>query len=550
MKTETPYIDLDKAAIEHLFNGDLILLVTATDLETEHTHRKITPLSGYEKIIRVFEGNHTYYLGVFGCYKVLHVQCSMGSIARDSSIMTVSTSLTTFKIKIVVMIGIAFGVNDKEQKIGDVLIAESVIPYNVKRVGEKRTIRRGMEGQSSQVLLNRFKNINKRWEHFISDDVKADLSFTRLLSGEELVDNLEYRNSLISEFPDSKGGEMEGIGLHSACGKIDWILVKGICDFADGNKNSNKVTNQQIAIESALSACLEVFNSPLVFKELNVLSVENVLEVSTQEDLDINDVLFDFYDATKENYYVKRDSDDIFSQIIKQYGVWIHGPSGCGKSNLIIRNLIENKTPFLQVNLVSCIGQEVQSFFTEILYEIGAHCENVHVQAQPLNFTECNKAIVSLLSRYFLNQDFLIFIEEIPIDSDSNQKEFIDKFLALVILKKFNAGLNRVRFVLSSLDNPTVNISRVQQKIHEYMAFLELEYWNNEQIVILIDIILKEFKIVITEEFKKQLIGSAKGSPRFIKKFFRSVYTLNKSDEATLKVILKETERELSLRYA
>ncbi|MBK8342206.1 MAG: hypothetical protein IPL12_02105 [Bacteroidetes bacterium] len=34
---------------------------------------------------------------------------------------------------------------------------------------------------------------------------------------------------------------MEGAGIVSVCdGKLQWIIVKGICDFADGNKADNK----------------------------------------------------------------------------------------------------------------------------------------------------------------------------------------------------------------------------------------------------------------------------------------------------------------------
>jgi nucleoside phosphorylase len=35
---------------------------------------------------------------------------------------------------------------------------------------------------------------------------------------------------------------MEGIGLYAAAqnAKVDWILVKAICDWADGNKSGEK----------------------------------------------------------------------------------------------------------------------------------------------------------------------------------------------------------------------------------------------------------------------------------------------------------------------
>lgn len=73
------YLEVKSNVIENYFNGDLILIVTATDLETDETHKKVKPLNGYDKIIKVYEGALTYYFGMLGNYKIAHVQCSMGS---------------------------------------------------------------------------------------------------------------------------------------------------------------------------------------------------------------------------------------------------------------------------------------------------------------------------------------------------------------------------------------------------------------------------------------------------------------------------------------
>ena len=107
-------------------------------------------------------------------------------------------------------------------------------------------------------------------------------------------------------------------------------------------------------------------------------------------------------------------------------------------------------------------------------------------------------------------------------------------------------GLSKIKFVLSSIENPTINISVVQHKIHQQISFVPLEYWGENDIIKLVEMILSEFKLSLNPEFKKELIKNAKGSPRFIKKFFRSIYTLNKVDDKTLRIILKETERDLS----
>lgn len=547
MMANSKYIEVECDEIKHLFNGGLILVVTATDLETTATHDRLKPLIGYDSIIKVYEGELTYYFGIMGKYKIAHVQSSMGSISRDSSIMTIRAAIEKLKSKVVIMIGIAFGVDKGKQNIGDVLLSESIIPYDSKRIGKKRTILRGIEAPSSKLLLNRFRNIKITWEHFLDENKRAKLIPTRFLSGEELVDNLGHRNKLIKDHPDSKGGEMEGAGVYAACdGKADWILVKGICDFADGNKGIGKEERQLVAIDSALSACMEIFNSRSAFKELNIHPLLDKKDEVIKRDVNIDRVLFDVYDSTKESYYIERREDLVFNQYVSQYGIWIYGPSGCGKSNLIIRNLVKHKYETIQIGLASCIGMSSDFFFQEILYEIASKIKEVTFQVKVNDYSECSRAILELLSNRFKNKKLIVFIEEIPIGTNEEYKEFAEKLFSLLSAKNLVSGLEKVRFVLSSINNPVGHLKVFQQKIHEQVKFLGLEYWGRAEIIKLIEIIEMEINFSLPVDLREELIVTAAGSPRFIKKYFRSVYTLGKTDERTLRYILKETDRDLS----
>lgn len=536
-----------RANIKHLLSNDFILVITATDLETKETHKILRPLPNYEKIIVLFEGDQTYYIGVLGNYKIIHVQCTMGSLSRSSSIMTINSALTLFSCKVVIMVGIAFGVDKKKQKIGDVLIAESIIPYNSKRVGKKDTISRGIESPASKLLLNRFKSAKSTWVFPISEKKKAELIPTRLLSGEELIDNEEYRNSLIAENPESKGGEMEGVGVYAACdGKADWILIKGICDFADGNKGKNKQQRQTLAITSALSLCMEVFSSTSAFKEFGILPYDVASLDTAEVNNGLNDALFDLYDSTKEPYYVERENDSVFQQRLKEYGVWVYGQSGCGKSNLILRNLIHSGCKYIPVSLASCIGQNIDIFFYEILYELSSKTEGITSQIQPKSFPECTKAIYELLNKHYKETELVIFIEEIPISEEEEYKEFAKKLFSLLINKNFSPALTKLRFVLSSIKSPTSHIEEFQNKIWQSLVFMPFRFWEKEDIEKLVSIIEKELNGSIDPEIRQQLIIKSKGSPRFIKKFFRSIKTLEKIDKNTMKHIIAETSRELN----
>jgi hypothetical protein len=443
------------------------------------------------------------------------------------------------------MIALAFGLYPESQNIGDVLISESIIPYNPKRIGDKITINRGIEAPSSKILLNRFKNIKPTWEHIIDQNNKANLTPTRILSGEELIDNLEYRNKLKETYPESKGGEMEGAGLYAACDRIaEWIIVKGICDFADGNKGENKKERQSIAINSALSACMEIFNSYSVFQELKV--VPYVVEKSEIRNLGNgnSEALFDLYDETKEPYYIIRDEDIKLISILNQYSIWIYGPTGCGKSNIILRNLIYNNIKFIQISLASCVGSSVDILFKEILYELSAQI-GIKNQIQPQDFQECSKAIIGVLSTNYRGKEVIISIEEIPLSSESHFMDFSQKIFSLLISKNLSGSLDRVKFVLSSLSDPTKSIQLFQHKIHQQLMFLPMNYWNPNDINRLIQMIEVNLNFNLPVDLSKDLRELANGSPRFIKKFFRSILTINQLTEDSIRFILTETSREL-----
>jgi hypothetical protein len=65
------------------------------------------------------------------------------------------------------MIGIDFGVDRKNQKIGDLLISERVIPYEPQKIATKNgeSEDRGKAGPAGTHLLNRVRNVHN-WSPF------------------------------------------------------------------------------------------------------------------------------------------------------------------------------------------------------------------------------------------------------------------------------------------------------------------------------------------------------------------------------------------------
>ena len=251
----------------HLSNIS-VLLVTATDGETEELVNNFLPLPNEEGVIQVFFEGETYYLGILGIYGVVVVQSEMGAVGRNSSLITTLRAIELCKPKAVIMVGIAFGIDSEKQNIGDVIISSHIIPYEIARIGKDRIFRSELPPASS-LLLNRARQI-RDWKFPVSREVYAKLYVGPLLSGEKLIDNIDFRNDLVNAFPNAIGGEMEGVGVYSAANekKIDWLIIKSICDFADGEKSKNKREYQSIAIKSAVSFTQRVLNIRFGFAEL------------------------------------------------------------------------------------------------------------------------------------------------------------------------------------------------------------------------------------------------------------------------------------------
>lgn len=234
-----------------------VLLVTVTKVETQAVLQAAWDLTGNEARKR-FQDNLTYYqLGIIGGANTWLVFSEMGSGGMGGSILTISEAIRELSPKAVIMIGIAFGVDPEKQPIGQILVSRQILDYELQKIDNTdRIIPRGDRPQASARLINRFRDADLHWQG-------AEVKFGLVLSGSKLIDNVDFRDRLRQLEPEAIGGEMEGAGLYAAAAarQVEWILVKAICDYADGNKRQNKQANQAIAAQNAAQFVLYGVNS-------------------------------------------------------------------------------------------------------------------------------------------------------------------------------------------------------------------------------------------------------------------------------------------------
>ena len=172
-----------------------VLLIVATDVERNTLLERAKDRIGHNYTLR-HEKLRTYYeLGSLGGARLAMVQCEMGSSGPGASQATVSVALDDLKPEYAVMVGVAFGVDPDKQRIGEILISRQLKPYELQRIGSDQNggleiKSRGDKVTASPRLLSRLRSACPNW-------TGSSVKFELMLSGEKLVDNLDFRDQLL-----------------------------------------------------------------------------------------------------------------------------------------------------------------------------------------------------------------------------------------------------------------------------------------------------------------------------------------------------------------
>jgi nucleoside phosphorylase len=234
----------------------LVLLTVATDVERDAV---LSVALGRETAAPQFRGDHTYFdLGAHGGCDILLVKTGMGAGGPIGSLATLLDATRDLSPSAIVMVGIAFGVSQEQQKIGDVLVSRQICCYECQRVTQKeketlKIIPRGDRVTASPRLLDRFDSGSVGWN-------LATVRFGLILSGDKLVDSPSFKQQLLSLEPEAIGGEMEAAAMYASAykGKVDWIMVKAICDWGENKRSPNKDQDQSLAAQNAAAFVFHV----------------------------------------------------------------------------------------------------------------------------------------------------------------------------------------------------------------------------------------------------------------------------------------------------
>jgi nucleoside phosphorylase len=272
---------IESTYAKQIYNNINILILVATEIELTTVLQELKPIPSEKDILTCMIDTNFYYFGTFGIFPVAVLKCDMGSTGRNASSIKVYNAISLLNLKAIIMMGIAFGVDSKKQKVGDILISKELYSYENAKVEQGKINFRGETYNSGNTLWNVFSNYASELNRN-STELKAITG--DILSGEKVIDDETFRDILVNIKSTVIGGEMEGAGLFAvSCNRnVECILIKSICDFADGYKSQNKEQFQSFAATTSVLFCKYVLSHKGILDDLNI---EDIFQIYNDNDI-------------------------------------------------------------------------------------------------------------------------------------------------------------------------------------------------------------------------------------------------------------------------
>ncbi len=228
------------------------------------------------------------------------VVLSLTTMGNYRAALATQQAISVWNPSYIILAGIAGGVQKGNSRyLGDLLVGEQIVSYEPGKQTEFGIQRRYEVYRPAKILLEAAKNLPlQEWAlativprpDGTTKRVIPQVHFGVVASGEKVVADAALTNELQSDWSQLVGIEMEGVGIATAAYYADYLpgilLVKGMCDWADGFKNDDW---QEYAADAAASFVIgllksEPFESKLkpqpVRKDEKISSISGKVKIS------------------------------------------------------------------------------------------------------------------------------------------------------------------------------------------------------------------------------------------------------------------------------
>lgn len=198
---------------------------------------------------------------------------SLTSMGRVQAALATNDAIRRWQPEYVMLVGIAGGFRGvrPELELGDVLIADEIIDYELQKILPDGPEIRDKRPPLSIRLLTAAQNFTGDWTSAVSESRPAPgrpkCLFGPIATGDKVINDLSAIRKLLEKFPKLTGVEMEAGGAGSAAlrGESNFFMVRGVSDFADGTKNSGTVTSwRKYSCDVAAAYALSLLRSGML----------------------------------------------------------------------------------------------------------------------------------------------------------------------------------------------------------------------------------------------------------------------------------------------
>lgn len=260
--TEMVERKLSFSDLDGMLEDYTVLILTANSIEQNILTCKLyyemnADVANKEKLREIYADGCVYQFATIRNINIVHMHPnSTSSFTVGGSANAVRSALDRFRPKLVISLGVAFGIDPKKQHLGDVLLSSAVIPYDIFNKDTDGDITlRSQDKFPTHEALNAWNVLIRTPDFFLEEQelerqslIKKELCFRwqfgTMLSGGSVLSNENKKQALLRaarKYGEENiiGGEMEGTGVYFECRKPDipCIVIKGICDWG-AEKNS------------------------------------------------------------------------------------------------------------------------------------------------------------------------------------------------------------------------------------------------------------------------------------------------------------------------
>jgi len=227
-----------------------VVIVTALEKERDAVLRHLDSPQRVESKNRVVYKSRLQLEDSNNGYQVL-LLC-LGGMGNVQSATAVTQGIDVWSPTVIILTGIMGGVEESERFLGDLIIAEQIVGYELGKVDDRGIKPRFEVLRPTHSLIEKARHFPiEKWvfqPKFLRPDgssgrIIPQVHFGVVASGEKVIADTLTVAELQRSWIKLIGIEMEGFGTASAVYQSEaapaMLMVKGICDWANSNKSDD-----------------------------------------------------------------------------------------------------------------------------------------------------------------------------------------------------------------------------------------------------------------------------------------------------------------------